>query len=283
MKLSNFGEKILRCRQNASLTQEELALRIGVTPQAISRWERNQSMPDILLLADLCRVFNVSADLLLDTIHCNITGEYDSKRQEEILEHLNHCCEPLEITVGIGLIPFWENSRCTEQIAEQRMLLSKEGFLLPLVRIRDDSRLLEKEFVITAFRRVLYQENMDTVDEKSWEYIAETLGHMTRRHYSHVLNRDIVRLLCDNLKERYPALIENTVPEKISYGLLTDVLRRIVKNGISPACLPQVIEIMDSRLRENPEADTEALAGLAAQELSGMDTLEQLLAKRPST
>ena len=40
MNTENFGKKILSIRQNANLTQEELALRIGVTPQAISKWER---------------------------------------------------------------------------------------------------------------------------------------------------------------------------------------------------------------------------------------------------
>lgn len=280
MNLSNFGEKILRCRQNAGLTQEELALRIGVTPQAISRWERNQSMPDILILSDLCRVLNVSADLLLDTIHGNITGEYDVKTQEEIFENLSRCCEPLEIIAGIAFVPFWENSKGTALLAEQRMFLSKEGFLLPLVRVCDDERLLANEFMITAFRHVLYQENMETVDETSWAHIAETLGNVTRSHYSRILNRDIVKLLCDNLKQRYPALIENTVPENISYGLLTDVLKCLVKEGNSPACLPQIIEIIDGRLRENPDAGTEELAGLAARELSGTDTLEQLFIRR---
>lgn len=280
MNLSNFGEKILRCRQNAGLTQEELALRIGVTPQAISRWERNQSMPDILILSDLCRVLNVSADLLLDTVHGNITGEYDTKTQEEIFENLNRCCEPLEIIAGIAFVPFWENGKGTALLAEQRMLLSKEGFLLPLVRVCDDNRLLATEFIIASFRRVLYQENMDAVGEKSWEHIAETLGNVTRTHYSRILSRDIVKLLCDNLKQRYPALIENTVPENISYGLLTDVLKSLVTEGISPASLPQIIAIMDSRLRDNPDAGTEALAGLVLQELSGADTLAQLFKRR---
>ena len=43
MNIENFGKKILSIRQNANLTQEELALRMGVTPQAISKWERGGS------------------------------------------------------------------------------------------------------------------------------------------------------------------------------------------------------------------------------------------------
>ena len=43
MNTENFGKKILSIRQNANLTQEELALWMGVTPQAISKWERGGS------------------------------------------------------------------------------------------------------------------------------------------------------------------------------------------------------------------------------------------------
>lgn len=280
MNLTDFGEKILRSRQNAGLTQEELALRIGVTPQAVSRWERNQSMPDILLFSDLCRVLNVSADSLLNTVHGNITGEYDSQVQEEIFENLNRCNEPLEILVGIGLADVWENGRCIAWVAEQRKLLSQEGFLLPVVRIRDDCRLRDREFMIIAFRRVLHDEDIKTVGENTWESMIQTLGNVARAHYDCILNRDIVKLLTDNLKQEYPTLIESTVPQKISYGLLTDVLKHFVRHKNSPAYLPQIIEIMDSRLREHPNATAEELTSFVEKELIGEDNLEILLAER---
>lgn len=276
----DFGEKILRSRQNAGLTQEELALRIGVTPQAVSRWERNQSMPDILLFSDVCRVLNVSADSLLDTVHGNITGEYDSQVQEEIFENLNRCNEPLEILVGIGLTYVWENERCTAWAAEQRKLLSQEGFLLPVVRIRDDCRLRDREFMITAFRRVLHDEEIETVDENTWESMIQTLGNVVRTHYDCILNRDIVKLLTDNLKQEYPTLIESTIPQKISYGLLTDVLKLFVRHKNSPVYLPQIIEIIDSRLREQPNTTAEELASFAEKELICEDNLDVYLKKR---
>lgn len=46
------------------MTQEELANRIGITPQALSKWERNQSLPDVSLLISLCNVLDVSTDCL---------------------------------------------------------------------------------------------------------------------------------------------------------------------------------------------------------------------------
>ena len=47
MKESNFSSRLSMFRQNKNMTQEELAERMGVTPQALSKWERGQTLPDI--------------------------------------------------------------------------------------------------------------------------------------------------------------------------------------------------------------------------------------------
>ena len=62
-----IGEKIALRRRNAGLSQEALAVQLGVSRQAISRWETNESLPDTEKVLQLCRIFGVSADdLLLD-------------------------------------------------------------------------------------------------------------------------------------------------------------------------------------------------------------------------
>ena len=66
-KTANIGKRISEWRQNKNMSQEEMANRIGVTPQAVSKWERGQSLPDVALLADICFVLGVSADYLLGT------------------------------------------------------------------------------------------------------------------------------------------------------------------------------------------------------------------------
>ena len=49
----NMGKQIRAGRQRSSLTQEKLAETLGVTPQAVSKWERGESLPDIALLPEL--------------------------------------------------------------------------------------------------------------------------------------------------------------------------------------------------------------------------------------
>ena len=65
-----FGEKILKLRKEKGLSQEDLALQITVSRQAVSRWEKEISTPDTENIIQLCRLFNVSSDYLLND-DCN--------------------------------------------------------------------------------------------------------------------------------------------------------------------------------------------------------------------
>ena len=58
----NIGTSIRRLRQEKNVTQEELAGAIGVTAQAVSRWEREEGYPDITLMPRIARYFGVSLD-----------------------------------------------------------------------------------------------------------------------------------------------------------------------------------------------------------------------------
>lgn len=60
-----IGEKIQRCRKAQRMSQEELAGRLGVSRQAVSKWELNESIPDTENVIELGRIFGVSLDYLL--------------------------------------------------------------------------------------------------------------------------------------------------------------------------------------------------------------------------
>lgn len=60
-----MGEKILAMRKARGWSQEELAEHIGVTRQAVSRWESDSAKPDADKIIAVCDLFGVSADYLL--------------------------------------------------------------------------------------------------------------------------------------------------------------------------------------------------------------------------
>ena len=61
-----IGKRIALLRKEKGLTQEELATHMGVSPQAVSKWENDQTCPDISALPRLARLLGVSVDELLE-------------------------------------------------------------------------------------------------------------------------------------------------------------------------------------------------------------------------
>ena len=60
-----IGERIVKLRETAGLTQAELAERLGVTDKAGSKWERGMGCPDVSVLEPLSSLFGVGAETLL--------------------------------------------------------------------------------------------------------------------------------------------------------------------------------------------------------------------------
>ena len=60
-----IGKRIGLLRRQKGLTQEELANHMGVSPQAVSKWENDQTCPDISALPKLAQLFGVTVDELL--------------------------------------------------------------------------------------------------------------------------------------------------------------------------------------------------------------------------
>ena len=61
-----FGERIKALRKERGMTQEELAERLSVTRQTVSKWEQGTTQPDLDRVLELGRLFGVSTDYLLD-------------------------------------------------------------------------------------------------------------------------------------------------------------------------------------------------------------------------
>lgn len=78
----NLGEKIYYLRKKHGLSQEQLAEVLGVSRQAVSKWEAGQSVPDIDKILSVCDCFSVSADYLLRDIQNQTENEYAPPKDE---------------------------------------------------------------------------------------------------------------------------------------------------------------------------------------------------------
>ena len=84
-----LSERIKSLRKSKNWTQIELAEKLNVTDKAVSKWENNEANPDILLLPDISKLFNVSIDFLLtgeEKIEISLDDMDDSKRIQYLIE-----------------------------------------------------------------------------------------------------------------------------------------------------------------------------------------------------
>ena len=65
MELKNIQERLREAIKNSNLSQKEIASLIGVSPQTVSKYMKNNIFPSLDTLAKLCKVLDVKSDYIL--------------------------------------------------------------------------------------------------------------------------------------------------------------------------------------------------------------------------
>ena len=78
----SLGERLLELRKSKHLSQEELAFKLDVTRQTVSKWETDQSTPDFDKIMPLCELYGITSDELL-------TGIKNKEEQSENPKEVN--------------------------------------------------------------------------------------------------------------------------------------------------------------------------------------------------
>lgn len=177
-------EKICELRKAKGMTQEQLGANLGVSGQAVSKWEKGESLPDILLLSDLCKLLGISADQLLEIpkdepgvltrVSNDRTGfTFEMKgyaHQKECMkldyEDVVYCLSLLtnELTYKVLVqIPFIEDEYITpKQIAQVTGFSDAE--------VDKALRILQKRKLIEEVSDRFDEEGLDVIDDREPRY-----------------------------------------------------------------------------------------------------------------
>lgn len=102
MNQEKIGEFIKQLRKDNNLTQKELADKLGVTYQAVSKWENGKNIPDMLILTEISKMFNVNIDEI-------ISGKKANNKKKSSL--VSTICFVLVLLIMLGIIIFLLNDR----------------------------------------------------------------------------------------------------------------------------------------------------------------------------
>lgn len=136
----HFGKRIAALRRKAGLSQTDLAEKMGVTSQAVSKWECGNAVPDIDILLDLSHLYNVTVNEMLEDIDllCRLTGRETGRSgiacfvPEQEREY--NIAWANEVRNGEWIKRNWEQSRTADDYMDGvgKQIASCDGIILEI-------------------------------------------------------------------------------------------------------------------------------------------------------
>lgn len=162
--LIEFAERFAQLRQGLGYTQQEIAKKLGVTPQAVSKWENGNSLPDVETIRSIAQLLDCSSDYLLGN-DISVSSEHNLEslkiqRQTEVENAILK--KVLFLEVGRGLVDMLLEEEATTYAPIQNMrirLADHMGIMFPMINLRDNIPALgDKEYrILLHDREVLAQ------------------------------------------------------------------------------------------------------------------------------
>ena len=108
---SNFADNLKKIRKENNLSQEQLADKLGVSRQSVSKWESSAAYPEMDKVLQLCKMFNLNIDELLNQNISEVHEEQESKNK--INNYVNNFLEYITKTVKLFIsLSFKDKVKC---------------------------------------------------------------------------------------------------------------------------------------------------------------------------
>lgn len=120
-----FIEKIIQARKAKALTQEDLAEAVGVSRQAVSKWETGEANPDLDKLISICKVLDLSMDYLCLDKQPEITVELPQPQKPKMARYLiAGICIGLVAAILVGMLAMGLQGKNNERTEPETTTLS---------------------------------------------------------------------------------------------------------------------------------------------------------------
>ena len=232
---------IRRLRRERGLTQEALALAVGVSPQAISKWETGQTMPDITLLLPISKVLGIGVNELL--------GGDRRKELEERFQKAIPFGEELTLLVSLdALKEFPDDETFRYRLASDEKILGE----------RSTSKIDRDRYLNRAAIRFGELHNEYPEDETYASMLAETLFALGNREEAMRLaaackdpQKELAMLLEGDEKRRY--LQEKLRRDMMAlYGRLLPTIAVRLWRPLAPCWIPCLARISSTPTASPP-------------------------------
>lgn len=205
---STIGRKIKQARIDLNMTQMNLADLMGVSYQAVSNWERGNSMPDISKLADLCAALHITVDELLGIAAPAVTK---AMAQEELtIEELAEVAPVLPPKMIREQNNKKKQKLNLSRIADMAPFLDEE-FLDQLIENAELSDLDGLDELLPFLSREKVEKLADRVNVDDLDMIAEIAPFFSKSALDKIVRRCIESGNLDDIEELAPFLSKETL------------------------------------------------------------------------
>ena len=102
-----FGQRFARLRKEKGFTQEDIAFKVNISAQAVSKWENDISLPDISILGDLSDLLDVTIDELLGKVNkkdVTVIPEHERKDINKMFLRIIVKAEENKVKINIPIV-----------------------------------------------------------------------------------------------------------------------------------------------------------------------------------
>lgn len=232
--MESVAKNLRRLRRERGMTQEEVADRLGVSFQSVSKWERGESEPSLSMLPELACLFDVSTD--------EIYGMAEIRKRQRLDELNRRIKENYQERTVVGNIPLIK--RALEEYTDSAELMYELGRSYFLAHVDEDQPIEYLGEAIGLFNKVLRLTDQEKLREDCRYYLNLCSYYSGESAVAHEDSRDSsLRLIRDILLSDESSESDRDMTMKKNIESLTLFLSRQIWKLADPDCLYPAVSV----------------------------------------